>query len=396
MKEHKFLYFDLSAIRITNISFGLLENGYKAEKAGFAAPDAEYTEEDLEKTLGEIGDHDIIISQDFSAVIAKAANIKQRIYISWIYDSPQRALYMREALYDTNMIFMFDKTEANHLKNQLGLDNIYYQPLAANITRLSALMITDEDIEKYKSKVLFAGNLYNDNKRQNLIKNLPENILEKYEESMNKIMGKWGRDINRRFENPDEINRTLAGFVNKKELEAYRFTDEDTAWYMVTARELSCRERIQMLSRISDACETTMYTKSEMPDILKDKESLKINSYIDAENEVFKAYYSAAVNLNITMASIESGIPMRIFDIMSVGGFVLSNYQEEIEELYDIGREIEVYHDFDEMCDKAKYYLAHENERVRIGISGYLRTKDKYTCPIAVKNMVTITEREKF
>ncbi len=51
----------------------------------------------------------------------------------------------------------------------------------------------------------------------------------------------------------------------------------------------------------------------------------------------FKVFYSSKININMTLRSIESGVPLRIIDIMSIGGFVMSNNQEEIPELFEEG-----------------------------------------------------------
>lgn len=62
-----------------------------------------------------------------------------------------------------------------------------------------------------------------------------------------------------------------------------------------------------------------------------------------------KIFYLSKINLNITLPSIESGIPQRVLDIMGSGGFVLTNYQPEIEEVFEIGKDIEVFHTLEEL-----------------------------------------------
>ena len=73
---------------------------------------------------------------------------------------------------------------------------------------------------------------------------------------------------------------------------------------------------------------------------------------------------------------------------MGVGGFTLTNYQPELEELFEVGKEIIAYHSFDEMKDYVKYFLAHEDERVKVLINGYKRICSDYTYPIAVKKIL--------
>ena len=94
--------------------------------------------------------------------------------------------------------------------------------------------------------------------------------------------------------------------------------------------------------------------------------------------------------MNITMRSIESGVPLRVFDIMSVGGFVLSNYQEEIPELFEEGKEIVTFRTPEELVDKADYYLKHEKERMRIGLNGYQKVKKCYTYEQQLNKIISI------
>lgn len=41
--------------------------------------------------------------------------------------------------------------------------------------------------------------------------------------------------------------------------------------------------------------------------------------------------------------SIKTGIPLRLFDIMGAGGFLITNYQSEITQYFDIDKELVVY-----------------------------------------------------
>ena len=49
--------------------------------------------------------------------------------------------------------------------------------------------------------------------------------------------------------------------------------------------------------------------------------------YYDMMPYVFKC---SDINLNITLRSIKTGIPLRAMDIMGAGGFLMSNYQVDL------------------------------------------------------------------
>ncbi|MBQ5483858.1 MAG: glycosyltransferase family 1 protein, partial [Lachnospiraceae bacterium] len=85
------------------------------------------------------------------------------------------------------------------------------------------------------------------------------------------------------------------------------------------------------------------------------------------------------ININTTSKIIRTGLPLRIFDILSCGGFCLSNYQDEIPEHFVPGEDLVVYSSMDEMIALCEYYLSHEGERADIARSGYEKVKANYT-----------------
>jgi spore maturation protein CgeB len=89
--------------------------------------------------------------------------------------------------------------------------------------------------------------------------------------------------------------------------------------------------------------------------------------------ELVKQYGAAKINLNISkwMGKADSGLNLRIFEIPRCGGFLLTDYIEELEEFYEVGKEIETYGDIEELRDKIKYYLKNESARRDIAAKGY-------------------------
>jgi spore maturation protein CgeB len=61
------------------------------------------------------------------------------------------------------------------------------------------------------------------------------------------------------------------------------------------------------------------------------------------------------------------------------GAFQLSYYVEGLERLYDIGNEIAIYLDPDDLLQKVKLYLANEALRSSIAEAGYVRTQSEHT-----------------
>lgn len=69
----------------------------------------------------------------------------------------------------------------------------------------------------------------------------------------------------------------------------------------------------------------------------------------------------------------------RIFEVNGCGAFQLSYYVEGLANCYDIDREIGVYADADDLIEKVKFYLTHDELRESIAASGYEHTLNEHT-----------------
>ena len=65
----------------------------------------------------------------------------------------------------------------------------------------------------------------------------------------------------------------------------------------------------------------------------------------------------------------------------------MSNHQEELDEHFVDGEDLVFFDDISDLCRKADYYLAHENERKRIAASGRQKAEQFYNYPRQIKTM---------
>lgn len=103
-----------------------------------------------------------------------------------------------------------------------------------------------------------------------------------------------------------------------------------------------------------------------------------LRSKIKDESIWGKALYTklaeAKVVLNITRSHFygaETGINLRIFEALAAGCFLLTDYCEELEELFVIGEEIEVFRGASELAEKVDYYLNNPEKRLAIAKRGH-------------------------
>ncbi len=378
MKKKKWLFFSQKISVHEDILWGAIERGWNIEKSSYLVPDSEYNDTDLEHVQKELTACDIALTLNFSAVVAQAAHTLSIPYVCWVYDCPQRALYRKEALYDENIIFHFDKSEIDRLSS-VGIKNLHYLPLAANMYGSAGLNISDEELAAMQCNISFVGNLYQNPK----LTELTEAMLQHYPASANdfnayfsKRTGLWNPEQEKNISDDSMFVNILYNSINTENADQYPFASKSFWIDSLLSRALTGKERVLTLSTLAQKFNTDMYTRDI--DAARNIPGLRVHPQVDYNTDMYKVFFASRLNLNVTLRSIESGIPQRVFDIMSVGGCVLTNWQPEMEELFIPGKELICFHSVDELMELTDYYLKHEEERLRIGIAGYKRVRDEY------------------
>ncbi len=72
-------------------------------------------------------------------------------------------------------------------------------------------------------------------------------------------------------------------------------------------------------------------------------------------------------------------VRLREFEATMAGGFYLTGWIEELEELYVVGREIECYRSRAELIDKTRFYLRDDAARERVRRAGFERARRDHT-----------------
>lgn len=321
---------------------------------------------DLEDKLTK-GNFQAVFNFGYIPYISDLCNSHQIPYVSWTYDSILHSLYNKSIENPCNVLFVYDRTEYHYLKEHFHIPELYHLPLGVNMERVRAIELMPEDAEKYGASVSFVGNLYQENTYVDLAPVLSAEEHTYFEQAFDYFMGKWGGDsIYDWFSREDAgyLQNRLPDYLKNNELmenERY-FAD------ILLSKPIGSRERIAMLNLLAKHFPVCIYTKStENISVLNQVECRPYVNYYDAMS---KAFYYSKINLNITLHGMVSGIPLRCFDIMGAGGFLLSNYQEELSEYFRPDEEFVYYKSFDELLDKTDFYLKHDNLRENIAAAG--------------------------
>nr|MCR4746048.1 glycosyltransferase [Lachnospiraceae bacterium] len=206
-----------------------------------------------------------------------------------------------------------------------------------------------------------------------------EHLPEKYRDELNNIaydnLGRWDGKDRLRNSMSDELVNEMVALSDEVPEEKLGMSNRQYFEEVIVSHALSYTERRLMMERVSDLEPRWYGSKAEEKDRIS---GVKYYPWLYYEDTLPKAYNFSRINLSISLHSISSGIPLRVFDIMGAGGFIMTNYQPEVEELFNLGREIVVYHNLEEMYELSKFFLDHEAARLNILLAGYKRIYEEY------------------
>lgn len=121
--------------------------------------------------------------------------------------------------------------------------------------------------------------------------------------------------------------------------------------------------------------EVSIYTNSDTRNLLR----VHYRGSVEYWTQMPKVFHGSRINLNFTIPNIKTGIPLRVWDVLGSGGFLLTNYQPELELYFDLDKDLAVFESQSELAQKAAYYLSHEEERLQIARRGYEKVKQLHS-----------------
>ncbi len=329
---------------------------------------------------------DFVFSINFFSLISDICNIYHIRYLSWIVDCPVMELFYKQISNEWNRVFVFDRAQYDEVKN-FNPRNIFHFPLAAGIEKKRRLFEkTDaKTAAKFSHDISFVGSLYTEKSPYDAVEGLDsydDGYLMGIMKAQEKLYGAWIIDelIDERL--VSEFKKHLSTFY-ELEGESY-LTDKITMSELYIGNKISAMERVDTFKSLSEKYTVNLYTMSDTAELPKIKNMGSANSV----TEMPLIFKNSKINLNITSKAIRSGLPQRIFDIMSSGGFVLSNYQPEIGELFEIGGEIAVYESIDDLIEKCEYYLSHDSLRKEIAEAGFRAVRERFSYSLRLPQMI--------
>jgi spore maturation protein CgeB len=84
---------------------------------------------------------------------------------------------------------------------------------------------------------------------------------------------------------------------------------------------------------------------------------------------------------------------MRLYEATGVGTLLVTDWKENLHEMFDPGKEVVAYHTPEECAELIQYYLEHDDERRAIAHEGQQRTLREHTYYHRMQELVDIIRK---
>ena len=345
---------------------------------------------DCIKGLNELLKQDtysFIFSINFFPSVSDVCNIWGIPYLCLIVDSPVLELFSTSLANPCNKVFLFDRQLYNDF-HHINPDGIFHIPLATNVrdNYATATMASAADRARFSSDISFIGSLYSEKCLYNQI-TLPEKMRGYVDGLIEAQLLVYGYNFIEECVTPElieafcKVRPELINFPDSMKVD----TKAVIAQHIISVK-VAEQERLRYLKALSEHFNVDLYTGSDtysMP-LIHNRGFAKTNT------EMPIIFHQSKINLNLTAKSIRSGLSLRIFDVLGCEGFLITNYQAELPEHFNIGEDLEAYTSLDDLMGKCEYYLSHDKERREIAHNGFEKVKKYHTYDIRLNQMLEI------
>lgn len=322
---------------------------------------------------------DFVFSINYFPFLSELCERIRLPYVCFSVDSPVPELFSRTLRNGCNRIFLFDHAQYEAFSPE-NPDCIFYLPLATNTARWDAILspLGEDTVVSYTDEISFVGSLYHEKSPLSLLK--PSPLSEQDTGYMDGLIAAQlqitGASLLEDALSEEWITHLKQHFPDFPKV-AGAFADPDR--YLAAQLFLGFRaaetERIRTLNSLAAHFPVTLYTRSDTSLL----QNVICREGVSTHTGMPKIFRHSKINLNITIKPIQTGIPLRVWDVLGCGGFLLSNYQAEIPEYLQPGKDLDCYEDLSELHDKVQYYLTHEDIRREIAYNGYRKVSGQHT-----------------
>ncbi|MGQ9756316.1 MAG: CgeB family protein, partial [Desulfotomaculales bacterium] len=279
-------------------------------------------------------------------------------------------------------LFVWDEVYAAELK-AAGFKNVFPFALATNPRRFLLREISHEAVARFAVPLAFVGSLPDDESIHKLYAGLSFPALLDAVLKIRRAHPEWS------------CRQCIVALGNeldpgaRKELEAYMEGPDFEQFNLLVHWRLTYERRVRIV-RLLELEGIAVWGNRAWLKVLRDAGTYR--GSIDYDTETPILYQVASIIIDIPSAQLLTAVNQRVFDVLAAGGFVLTNYQRDLEKFFEVGREIVCYRTPNELLKLVRHFLSHPEERKEVANAGRARVLRDHTYKERAEELLEVME----
>ena len=277
---------------------------------------------------------------------------------SWFVDNPHLIMHLYHKLISPwAAIFTWDADNIPGLE-ALGFQHVFHLPLGTDPERFTPQPgITPP--AAWRSDVSFVGNsmVYKVAKRMQAVR-FPSSLLRAYR----KLAQAFG-------ESNERLVRDFIAVHDAQLFAAYQALPDNEARLAYEAMitwEATRQYRRACVSQILPFTPLIVGDPGWRQNLKNERLPWRLHPELSYYSELPFFYPCSTINFNCTSKQMKGAVNQRLFDVPAAGAFVLTDWRDQTENLFEPGKELICYQTPEEVPELVRYYLRHDAKRKAI------------------------------
>lgn len=358
---------------------------------GFAVVPVElqrWAREELERAVRRTAP-ELICAVNYSHGLAEFARDLGLPLACWEVDPATDRLLPLEGPAPRAHVFTYRPAHVERFR-RAGFESVRALPLASNTRRHRPLELDPRERERYGAPVCFVGASMVETARDHRRAFLEEyarwrgdarGAVEEGAAHLDAALTAQRADFSRpRLE--EELARRLGGFLADME---ERGSARDPL--MLAAESAAAEKR---LTYVANLAPFGIQVWGDEGWRALEPHGVRYRGPAGHARELPRVYNGARIQVDVGRLYQDDIATMRVFDVLACGGFLIAEHSTALEELFEIGRELESYRSLDELRAKVAHYLEHAEEARSIAEAGLAAVRERHDIRHRVRLMLDV------
>jgi spore maturation protein CgeB len=317
---------------------------------------------------------------DREGLLMEALNRLRLPSVSWYVDSPNIILNLYGGpKSELSYIFVWDPTYVPEVK-ALGFTQVYTLPLGTDPGVFYPKPIAD--LSRWRARVAFVGNSMTQPLAKKL-ERLPSDpdFPALFQRLLNAYQAQPHRRLDLLLEEQGLMQHPL---IRQMTISERTDLEAGVIWAATLNYRLDCVKQLAPF-------QPTIYGDSGWRELLG--ASFRLGPIVNYYDDLPAIFGATTINFNATSMQMKAAVNQRVFDVPAAGGFLLTDFKEQLAEVLEPGKESVCYHQPEEIPDLVRFYLDHPEARRQIIERGRARILAEHTYRHRLQEMLAVLRR---